>query len=148
MASTNKTENIQLNQWIKTDPVLMDDMNADNQKLDSAIGALQSGMLHIASGSYEGTGTCGSGSPTSLSFDFSPRLLIIRAPSSEGKNGNAFGTTLVRGIDFQYNDTYGMYSSYMNVSWGENSVSWYTNMGYPGDQLNESGTTYYYVAIG
>ena len=40
MASTNKTENYGLNQWVKSDPVLMDDMNADNKKIDAAMKGL------------------------------------------------------------------------------------------------------------
>ncbi|MEG1242423.1 MAG: hypothetical protein RSD32_05660, partial [Oscillospiraceae bacterium] len=39
MASTNKTANLSLNQWVPTDPVLMEDMNEDNRKLDAALGA-------------------------------------------------------------------------------------------------------------
>ena len=39
MASTNKTPNIGLNQWVLSDPFLMEDMNADNQIIDSAIAA-------------------------------------------------------------------------------------------------------------
>ena len=39
MASTNKTANLGLNQWVLTDPLLMEDMNADNQKIDSAVAA-------------------------------------------------------------------------------------------------------------
>lgn len=39
MASTNKTANLGLNQWVLTDPLLMEDMNKDNQKLDAAVGA-------------------------------------------------------------------------------------------------------------
>ena len=40
MASTNKTANLALNQWVLTDPFLMEDMNADNQKIDAALGAV------------------------------------------------------------------------------------------------------------
>ena len=35
----NKTPNYQLNQWAKSDRVLMDDFNADNAKLDAALKA-------------------------------------------------------------------------------------------------------------
>ena len=42
MASTNKTPHLGLNQWVLPDPFLMEDMNADNQKLDTAITALGS----------------------------------------------------------------------------------------------------------
>ena len=54
MASTNKTENYELNQWVKTDPVLMDDFNADNEKIDRAIKAVESNIPRIAYGSYVG----------------------------------------------------------------------------------------------
>ena len=37
MASTNKTTNLGLNQWVLSDPFLMEDMNADNQKIDEAV---------------------------------------------------------------------------------------------------------------
>jgi len=37
--STNKTEHYQLNQWVKSDQVLMDDFNADNRKIDGALKA-------------------------------------------------------------------------------------------------------------
>ncbi len=39
MASTNKTSNLGLNQWVLTDPLLMEDMNADNRKIDAAVTA-------------------------------------------------------------------------------------------------------------
>lgn len=41
MASTNKTPHLGLNQWILDDPFLMEDCNADNQKLDTAVKVLQ-----------------------------------------------------------------------------------------------------------
>ena len=34
-----KTTNYQLNQWEKSDRVMMDDFNADNQKIDAALKA-------------------------------------------------------------------------------------------------------------
>ena len=36
----NKTTNYQLNQWVKSDRVLMEDFNADNAKIDAAIKAV------------------------------------------------------------------------------------------------------------
>jgi hypothetical protein len=39
MASTNKTGNLQLNQWVPTDPVLREDFNLDNSVLDAAVSA-------------------------------------------------------------------------------------------------------------
>jgi hypothetical protein len=40
MASTNKTEHLGLNQWVGTDPVLMEDFNRDNTILDGKVGTL------------------------------------------------------------------------------------------------------------
>ena len=33
-----KTTNYQLNQWAKSDRIMMDDFNADNAKIDAALG--------------------------------------------------------------------------------------------------------------
>ena len=38
--ATNQTANYDLNQWLSTDQVLRTDFNADNAKLDAALGAL------------------------------------------------------------------------------------------------------------
>ena len=35
-----KTTNYQLNQWAKSDRIMMDDFNADNQKIDAALKAV------------------------------------------------------------------------------------------------------------
>lgn len=40
MSSTNKTANLKLNQWVLTDPFNMADFNADNVKIDNAMGAM------------------------------------------------------------------------------------------------------------
>lgn len=39
MSSTNKTEHLQLNQWVGTDPFRMEDFNVDNTKIDAAVKA-------------------------------------------------------------------------------------------------------------
>jgi len=39
MASTNKTPLLGLNQWVLSDPFLMEDMNEDNRRIDEAAGA-------------------------------------------------------------------------------------------------------------
>jgi hypothetical protein len=40
LSSSNKTPNLALNQWQRSDPVVMDDFNADNAKLDAALGGM------------------------------------------------------------------------------------------------------------
>ena len=39
-----KTANVQLNQWESTDRILRTDFNADNEKIDAAIGGMQAAM--------------------------------------------------------------------------------------------------------
>ncbi len=48
----NKTENLKLNVWEKSDPILVGDFNEDNRKIDAAVAALQG--EHIYVGSYVG----------------------------------------------------------------------------------------------
>ena len=47
-----KTTNYQLNQWAKSDRVLMEDFNTDNAKIDAALAA----KAEITFGQYTGTG--------------------------------------------------------------------------------------------
>ena len=57
-----KTTNYQLNQWAKSDRIMMDDFNADNQKIDAALKAVADGGAKLAVGTYTGY-TNNSGSP-------------------------------------------------------------------------------------
>ena len=43
----NKTNNLKLNVWEKTDPILVGDFNEDNRKIDAAVGSI------LARGSFE-----------------------------------------------------------------------------------------------
>ena len=47
-----KTTNYQLNQWAKSDRVLMEDFNSDNAKIDAALAA----KSRVITGTYTGTG--------------------------------------------------------------------------------------------
>ena len=49
-----KTENLKLNVWEKSDPILVGDFNEDNRKIDAAVGALQEERIYM--GSYVGDG--------------------------------------------------------------------------------------------
>ena len=43
----NYTENYQLNQWVETDRVLMEDFNDNNEKIDAAIAAVQETVRYV-----------------------------------------------------------------------------------------------------
>ena len=71
--SSQKTEHYELNQWLATDQVLRTDFNADNAKIDVALGTLaaaveQCGNCKIVYGSYTGTGEYGNVKRSSLTF--------------------------------------------------------------------------------
>ena len=84
-----KTTNYQLNQWAKSDRVMMDDFNADNTKIDAALKANADtaaaasaavalcGNCKIETSTYTGTGTCGSANPVTLTFPKKPTAIAV-----------------------------------------------------------------------
>ena len=54
MSSTNKTPKLGLNQWVLSDPFLMEDMNSDNSKIDDAV----SSRALVKLGHIETTASC------------------------------------------------------------------------------------------
>ena len=94
----------------------------------------------ISSGSYAGNGKTGQSSPSSLTFDFTPVLVVIIRKNSPGTH------TL-----FMRPNGYGPMGDTMGtITWGEKKVSWYCqNPQVAGDvQMNMSGSDYYYVGLG
>jgi len=115
----------------------------------------------IATGSYTGTGTAGPDNPTTITFPFKPKYVIVTSNESE-TNGKAFGR-------FYNNDTNGCtidcselsstYSQHTTVSSSrvtyvrlvDNTLQLYSQ----GDtvyvlatmQINRSGCVYHYIAI-
>ena len=93
----------------------------------------------IAWGTYTGTGAFGTDSPNSLSFDFTPAVILIRTP------GIRYTTVLVRGCTTSHgciNDSYEI-----QVSWTDTGVNWYSSDG-SNTQNNSPGVPYYYTAVG
>ena len=84
---SNHTTNYQLSQWAKSDQVLMEDFNADNAKLDTAlkaeantraaavnaINATLSGMVRLKAGSYTGDGAA----TRTISVGFTPKAVFV-----------------------------------------------------------------------
>lgn len=99
----------------------------------------------IAIGSYVGNGNYGSGSPTVLSFNFPPQLVVVGIKDS------------TEYYIFFRNASGGFTNSDATVTWGDSSVSWYAadaesqlNQGayvQPG-QGSVPANTYLYIAFG
>ena len=70
MSSTNYTAFFDLCQWEPDDPVLREDFNADNQKIETAIV-----LNRPVTGTYTGTGS-GSAIKQSISLGFRPRAVL------------------------------------------------------------------------
>lgn len=101
---------------------------------------LKNSAVQLAFGSYAGTGTYGKSNPTSLSFGFIPKMLIV---VDDPDSAPVFvyvgqpGATDIRngGLLFTLNDK---------------TLSWYTvsTLNGAAGQANASDTTYYYITIG
>lgn len=117
------------------------------------------GGFEMASGSYVGTGTYGSGNQNRISVDFKPVVAYIERAS--GTSSHYHMTTLVRGMDYvpSWTDSTPR-GGWLQVAFEDGAVSWF---GVNGDwtsnstgygetdaekQLNMSGTTYNYVILG
>ena len=84
-----KTTNYQLNQWAKSDRVMMDDFNADNATLDAALKANADaaaaasaavalcGNCKIETSTYTGNGKYGSANPVTLTFPKRPMTVVV-----------------------------------------------------------------------
>ena len=102
----------------------------------------------ITYGSYVGNGNAGPDSPNTLTFNsgFQPDFIAIMNPTDIYSE---IGLAAVRGTTATMSrvDTSG---EYIGMSWGVNSVSWWHRVSFYSAkaQLNTSGTTYYYVALG
>lgn len=141
MASKH-TEHYQLNQWSLDDPVQMEEFNQDNRKVDQALNWLMNNRTRLATGSYTGTGEFGAEHPTTLTFDFTPKLLFMYG------NGVSARFFLAHpGITEYLDPTAGNSFPMLHLTWAENSVSWYNTTG-ADYQLNHPNTNYFYLVIG
>ena len=139
-----KTTNYQLNQWEKTDRIMMDDFNADNEKIDAALGRLEQNLnCRVVFGSYTGDGK----TERSITFDGTPLAVFIQCDNDIGsaffQRGCHSAGLIARGSSIAAS------ASRLNVSWSGNSVTW--TIGYTEHTaeavLNEKNRPYHYVAL-
>lgn len=108
--------------------------------------------VKIETGSYVGTGTYGQSNPNTLTFPFEPKVVFIGDATSSPSN-LYYGTyiPLIQGVKTAISQivTNGG-KDILYVSWDGNTVSYYSNGGtdFVKSQLNATGVTYNYVAIG
>lgn len=124
---------------------------AGKATIDSIL-SLVGGGAKIQTGSYVGTGTYGQDNPCSLTFDFEPKVVFL-SDTSVSYNIVPIVCDAVKEVGAFKFQLYGIYwgtsiITYIGLlSMTANTLSWYNTDSVQG-QLNISGTTYPYVAIG
>ena len=128
-----------------------DEVLVEARSLISTAQSTADSKCKIVSGSYTGTGTYGSDNKNSLTFDGTPKLLIVSSTVSSAYGGSRTYPQLI----FVYGESGSIASLITNgsdvfasatVSRSGDTVSWYSADG-AAQQLNVSGTKYYYIAI-
>lgn len=128
------TENYQLNQWEESDRVLMEDFNADNQKIETALGTIPL----VAFGSYNGDGT----ETRTFHVGFYPKVVLLECTYGQGS-----GSPIRRGLATRSSGVY-------NENMPDTAVLSLTSTGFQVRQidnrsnLNMVNYTYNYIAIG
>lgn len=102
----------------------------------------------IYTGSYVGTGTYGEDNPNTLTFPFRPKMWSVvgtTRPDTDYYASLSNVCFLPWGLEGNAR-LYGSSSLTATISYEDNTVEFYSSNTSP--QLNESGWTYYYVALG
>lgn len=111
-------------------------------KLATSLGAAK-----IQTGSYTGANKGSANYPNTLTFNFTPKVVIISATNAAYYGILTYGN--IRPIMFYSsgNTAASVNGGYMVATWSGNSVSWY-NTASADMQLNSSSKNYIWVAIG
>ena len=137
-----KTNNLKLNVWEKSDPILVGDFNEDNKKIDAAVGQIMAhaGNCKIVTGTYVGDGKYGRDNPNSITFPEKPVFVYVGGHFSMSA---IYPMTEIAAFSAGGTDYYGIYAT-----WNGNTLSWYSKeFGGAHYQLNYEGKTYYYFAL-
>lgn len=106
------------------------------------------GGVQIVTGSYVGTGKCGSDNRNSLTFSFVPKMVWLDILTVDGYNAVPQYYILFQGCTEGFSSGN---NNHLTVGWIGNGVTWYYgNLDNNGAkyQFNTSGQTYHYMAIG
>lgn len=119
------------------------------------------GGVRFSSGSYTGTGTYGEANPCSLTFDFTPKIVMVFQAPTSGSEGNILVKSgeypfFVQNMDLlttEFVSGRGFGSGYRSAlpkgkkSSDGKTVSWFSTTS-QWNQLNVADTTYCWFALG
>ena len=160
-----QTETYKLNLIEGSDTFSPQPLNENMEAIEGILQELTAGQVRVAAGTYEGTGIYGYQTPCTLTFDFEPKLVMVYEEDMGflfGDYGsNAMVSNLIlapKGAVKARRYTYTTYPSAIAIydcfAWSGNSFSWYSYTNAAGHtesartQLNETGKTYHYFAVG
>ena len=152
------TSNYGLKRWDPEDRILHTEFNDNWDKIDAALksnadkaAALQTalascGNCKIVYGSYTGTGKYGSGQPNTLNFAHKPVFVCVQQKTNPNTS-TEYALRMIRDSVWA-NGTEDNYTYSQIVTWGANSVSWYSvDPNFAAQQFNESGKIFQYIAL-
>lgn len=132
------TQHYQLNQWAADDQVLRTDFNADNAKIDAALGAVKGCNCQLYFQAYTGNGENG---PVVHEFPYRPMAVIIMNPSTSTRMFS------MRGAEKIIGSTAGGIDVDTGITWADRSISIGSEKTIPMYCGNVSGTVYWIVAF-
>lgn len=130
---------------------ILQNLGASVTTPNEALNALAYAPVNISTGSYVGTGAYGSSNPSTLTFPFVPKMVIITLPQdSYPVDGGWRNMALwIEGATFVKTKTTSAGAVNVRFDVAGNTLSWYsTSSTDAAIQLNAAGGTYRYFAIG
>ena len=117
--------------------------------MKSELEAAKQSSTKVVVGSYVGTGTAGSANPVTLTFGNTPKIFVMWGGATNSfadEDETKFPVIALWGVTIKMGYSYSS-SSACNLSYTDNSISWYVTSGEASHQFNSSGVTYNYAAI-
>ena len=126
-------------------------MQAFNEAFEGAVQEALFRGVHLQTGTYTGKGVFGKDKPTTLTFSFTPRIVIVCDVTTNSGNGKSI---LVLANPSQYYSVGGEDArDNIHITWTDKSVSWWIDNNGVSDivnvamQANSSGVTYNYLVF-
>ena len=118
-----------------------------SNEIDSYVGGGRE-YLNVKSGTYVGDGEAGSEHPNILEFQEAPQVILISRTDSNARSKVFIQGCQMSSLSMNIRQDYGGCDYGCTLNWKDNgkTVEWYS-AGNVGDQLNESGKTYKWVAV-
>ena len=168
------TQNYQLSRWAKDDRIMMEDFNADNEKIDAALKANADAVSALEVGKVD-TATFADlqAAVSGLAANLGVHGYNCRIATGSYVGTGGYGESNAVSLSFDFvpmliyisSDTayyqpgnsflirpltkaHGQNGDVMTLAWAERGVTWYTTETTSVSQNNKSGQTYYYFALG